>query len=55
MMGTRSAIQIVSRDRFDATTAQTSGSHRFAAIGPSLGITSTIWGGLFVVEPGART
>ncbi|MGY4350165.1 hypothetical protein ACVWXM_006658 [Bradyrhizobium sp. GM7.3] len=39
-MDTRSAIQIVSRDRFDTTTAQTSGSHRFAAIGPSLGITS---------------
>jgi uncharacterized RmlC-like cupin family protein len=55
MMDTRSAIQIVSRDRFDATTAQTSGSQRFAAIGPSLGINSTIWGGLFEVEPGART
>jgi uncharacterized RmlC-like cupin family protein len=55
MMDTRSAIQIVSRGRFDATTAQTSGSHRFAAIGPSLGIASTIWGGLFEVEPGART
>ena len=24
-------------------------------IGPSLGITSAIWGGLFEVEPGART
>ena len=37
MMDTRSTIQIVSHDRFDATTAQTSGSRRFAAIGPSLG------------------
>lgn len=55
MMDTRSAIQIVSRERFDATTAQTSGSQRFAAIGPALGISSTIWGGLFEVEPGART
>src|SRR6516165_7738848 len=55
MMADQSAIRIISRDHFDASTAQTSGSRRYAAIGPSLGIASTIWGGLFEVEPGART
>ena len=54
-MADQSAIRIISRDHFDASTAQTSGSRRYAAIGPSLGIASTIWGGLFEVEPGART
>jgi len=54
-MADHSAIRIISRDHFDASTAQTSGSRRYAAIGPSLGIASTIWGGLFEVEPGART
>ncbi|MGY3586238.1 putative RmlC-like cupin family protein [Bradyrhizobium sp. USDA 4341] len=52
---TQSAINVVSRDRFDSATAQTPGSHRIAAIAPSLGIASAIWGGLFEVEPGART
>jgi uncharacterized RmlC-like cupin family protein len=48
-------IQVVRPDRFDAGTAQTPGSERRAAIAPELGITSAIWGGLFEVEPGART
>jgi uncharacterized RmlC-like cupin family protein len=55
MMPTQSTIHVVSRDHFDAATAQTSGSQRLAAIGPSLGIASTLWGGLFEVEAGART
>jgi uncharacterized RmlC-like cupin family protein len=55
MMPTQSAVQIVSEDRFDTGTAQTPGSRRLAAIGQSLGIASAIWGGLFEVEPGART
>jgi uncharacterized RmlC-like cupin family protein len=55
MMSTQSAVHIVSEDRFDTGTAQTPGSQRLAAIGPSLGVTSAIWGGLFEVEPGART
>jgi uncharacterized RmlC-like cupin family protein len=55
MMDARSAVQIVSRDRFDATMAQTSGSQRFAAIGPLLGISSSLCGGLFEVQPSART
>jgi uncharacterized RmlC-like cupin family protein len=48
-------IQVVGPDRFDTGTAQTPGSARRAAISPELGITSAIWGGLFEVEPGART
>ncbi len=49
------AIRIVSPEQFDVGTAQTSGSERRAAIAPSLGIASVIWGGMFEVEPGART
>jgi uncharacterized RmlC-like cupin family protein len=49
------AIHIVSPNEFDPGTAQTPGSVRLAAIGPALGIASSIWGGLFEVEPGART
>ena len=48
-------IHVVSPDRFDTGTAQTPGSERRAAIAPELGISSAIWGGLFEVEPGART
>jgi uncharacterized RmlC-like cupin family protein len=48
-------IHVVSPDRFDLGTAQTPGSERRAAIAPTLGITSAIWGGLFEVEPGAHT
>ena len=49
------AIHIVSPAQFDLGTAQTSGSERRAAIAPELDIESAIWGGLFEVEPGART
>jgi uncharacterized RmlC-like cupin family protein len=55
MMPKQSAVHIVSEDRFDPGTAQTPGSQRLAAIGPSLDIASAIWGGLFEVEPGARS
>jgi uncharacterized RmlC-like cupin family protein len=54
-MSALAAIHIVSPAEFDPGTAQTPGSGRLAAITPSLGIASTIWGGLFEVEPGART
>jgi uncharacterized RmlC-like cupin family protein len=54
-MSTPAAIHIVSPAEFDSGTAQTPGSERRAAIAPSLGIASTIWGGLFEVEPGSRT
>jgi hypothetical protein len=47
-------IHVVSRNRFDAGTAQTPKSERRAAIAPELGIASAIWGGLFEVDPGAQ-
>jgi uncharacterized RmlC-like cupin family protein len=50
-----SGIRIVHPAEFDAATAQTPGSARCAAISPQLGIPSSLWGGLFGVEPGART
>jgi uncharacterized RmlC-like cupin family protein len=49
------SIHIVSPAQFDQGTAQTSGSERRAAIAPELDIDSAVWGGLFEVEPGART
>jgi uncharacterized RmlC-like cupin family protein len=54
-MLSNSAVKVVTPDRFDAGTAQTPGSRRRAAIAPSLGVTSAMWGGLFVVEPGTQT
>jgi uncharacterized RmlC-like cupin family protein len=54
-MNSPAAVHIVSPREFDRETAQTPGSERRAAIAPSLGIASAIWGGLFEVEPGART
>jgi uncharacterized RmlC-like cupin family protein len=54
-MSSPAAIHIVSPAVFDLGTAQTPGSERREAIAPALGIASTIWGGLFEVEPGART
>jgi uncharacterized RmlC-like cupin family protein len=48
-------IRIVRPDQFDVGTAQTSGSQRRAAIAPEVGVTSALWGGIFEVEPGART
>jgi uncharacterized RmlC-like cupin family protein len=49
------AIRVVSPEQLDSTTAQTPGSLRLAAIHAGAGIESPIWGGLFRVEPGART
>ena len=54
-MSYSAAIHIVSPAEFDRETAQTPGSERRAAIAPALGISSTIWGGLFEVGPGSRT
>ena len=48
-------IRIVSPAEFDEGTAQTPGSVRLAAVAPQLGIESALWGGLFEVQPGART
>jgi uncharacterized RmlC-like cupin family protein len=49
------SIRIVRPDQFDPGTLQTPGSRRQAAICPQNGISSQIWGGTFLVEPGVRT
>jgi uncharacterized RmlC-like cupin family protein len=49
------SIHVVRPEQFDVATAQTPGSQRFAAIHSGAGIESPIWGGLFLVEPEART
>jgi uncharacterized RmlC-like cupin family protein len=50
-----SSIRVVHPDQFNAATAQTPGSKRTAAIYPGAGFGSPMWGGLFLVEPGAQT
>jgi uncharacterized RmlC-like cupin family protein len=49
------SIHVVRPEQFDSATAQTPGSQRVAAVHPGTGIASPMWGGLFSVEPGART
>ncbi len=49
------SISIVRPGQFDRSTTQTFGSLRQAAITPELGIHSKMWGGTFLVEPGAQT
>jgi uncharacterized RmlC-like cupin family protein len=49
------SISIVKPNEFDSGTAQTSGSTRRAAITPDFGIETSLWGGLFDVDPGDRT
>ncbi len=48
-------IRIVSAAEFDSGTAQTPGSERLAAISATQRVDTRLWGGLFKVEPGART
>ena len=48
-------IRVIGPAGFDAETAQTPGSKRLAAITPGLRVGTSMWGGLFEVEPGART
>jgi uncharacterized RmlC-like cupin family protein len=49
------SIRVVRPGQFDSATAQTPGSQRLAAIHPEAGIDSPMWGGIFCVEPAART
>jgi uncharacterized RmlC-like cupin family protein len=49
------SISVVHPDQFSAGTDQTPGSLRLAAISPGLGVQTSIWGGTFLVEPGAQT
>ena len=47
-------IRVVGPVDFVSDTAQTPGSQRLAAIAEGR-VNSALWGGLFVVQPGART
>lgn len=49
------SISIVHPNQFTKGTSQTPGSQRLAAVSPDLGIQSALWGGTFLVEPGAQT
>lgn len=48
-------LSVVHPEEFDPGTAQTSGSLRLAAVTHERGIRTGLWGGTFLVEPGART
>ncbi len=50
-----SPIRVIGPSEFVEGTAQTPGSKRLAAIAPGGSADSELWGGLFEVEPGART
>ena len=49
------SISVVHPNQFSAGTSQTPGSLRLAAVSADLGIHSVLWGGTFLVEPGAQT
>jgi uncharacterized RmlC-like cupin family protein len=48
-------VHIVRPAKFDRGTAQTPGSERRSGIAVDNGIATTLWGGIFIVEPGAET
>ncbi len=48
-------LSVVHPEAFDPGTAQTPGSLRLAAVSRDQGISTGLWGGTFLVEPGART
>jgi uncharacterized RmlC-like cupin family protein len=54
-MSKYSPVRIVRPTQFDRGTAQTPGSERRSAIAADNGIATELWGGIFVVEPGAKT
>ncbi len=52
---TNSAIRVVRQEELSLETSQTSGSLRLSAVSAMHGIASSMWAGLFVVEPSAET
>jgi len=50
-----STISVVHSGALSAETAQTSGSLRLSAVSATHSIVSSLWAGIFVVEPSART
>ena len=53
--GSNSMISVVHPAGLSAETQQTSGSLRMSAIAAMNGIVSSLWAGIFVVEPSAKT
>jgi uncharacterized RmlC-like cupin family protein len=48
-------VRIVQPAQFNQGTAQTPGSERRSAIAVDNGIETKLWGGIFIVQPGAKT
>jgi uncharacterized RmlC-like cupin family protein len=53
--GSNSAISVVHPAELSSETQQTPGSLRMSAIAAMHGIVSSLWAGVFVVEPSAKT
>jgi uncharacterized RmlC-like cupin family protein len=53
--GSNSTISVVHPAELSSETQQTSGSLRMSAIAANHGIASSLWAGIFVVEPSAKT
>src|SRR6201986_2696102 len=53
--GSNSMISVVHPAELSTETQQTSGSLRMSAIAATHGIASSLWAGIFGVEPSART
>jgi uncharacterized RmlC-like cupin family protein len=53
--GSNSTISVVHPAELSTETQQTSGSLRMSAIAATNGIVSSLWAGMFVVEPSAKT
>ena len=49
------SVSVAHPNQFSKGTSQTPGSLRLAAVSSKLGIHSALWGGTFLVEPGAQT
>lgn len=49
------SVSVIHPEQFSEGTSQTLGSLRLAAVSPELGIRAALWGGTFMVEPGAQT
>jgi uncharacterized RmlC-like cupin family protein len=53
--GSNSMISVVHPPELSSETQQTPGSLRLSAIAATHGIVSSLWAGIFVVEPSAKT
>jgi uncharacterized RmlC-like cupin family protein len=53
--GSNSTVSVVHPAELSSETQQTSGSLRMSAIAARNGVVSSLWAGIFVVEPSAKT